>query len=303
MLSFNDGLKVAIICGGEYDNKCIYIKNDDNKPERNLDDEDIYDIIDDDDFAMNKFKRFSVKDRLKLTKALQNHVEPLDEYLVPKYNKISQKINNKLKKEFELTCGTMIMLPSENTERIFVAGMSGSGKSTIAVLYAREYHCMFPKREIIIFTRHKGEEKYKLIKHREVAFDNELLLNPIDITLLSNSLCIFDDCDNIPDKNVNKNLRLLNNDLITNGRKYNIHVLTLQHQLMNYQETRNILNEANKVVFFKSSSKYHVNRYLKIYAGLDKEQIHKIMSLPSRWICLANQIPSYVLHEHGIFLL
>lgn len=303
MISFNSGKKVAVVCGGKYDGKEIYIKSEENnEPDRSLEDEDLFELLDDDDFNMNKYKKFPYKDRKKLEKALKQKMEPLDEYLVSKYNSLSNKLDTSLKKEFNIETGVMVPIPSEESERIYIAGKAGSGKSYLAALYAYEYHRMYPKNKIIIFTKHEKEKNYKLIPHKEILHDNEMLLEPIDITLLSNSLVIFDDCDHVQNKIVEKNLRSLNNDLITAGRKYKTYVLTIQHQLMDYKETRNLLNEANKVVFFNSGSKYHITRYLKVYAGLDPNVIKKILALRSRWTMISLDIPSYILHEHGIFI-
>ena len=86
MISFNSGKKVAIICDKDYDEefdeKAVYIKEEGDKPDRTLENEDVYEILDDEDFNMNRFKRYPVKDRMKLVKALKQNVEPLDEYLV-----------------------------------------------------------------------------------------------------------------------------------------------------------------------------------------------------------------------------
>jgi hypothetical protein len=197
----------------------------------------------------------------------------------------------------------MIPLPSNDSERIYIAGKAGSGKSYLTALYAYEYHTMYPKNKIFIFTKHNQEKNYKLVPHKEILHDNELLLEPIDITLLSDSLVIFDDCDHVQNKVIQKNLRSLNDDLITAGRKNNTYVITIQHQLMDYKDTRNLLNEANKVVFFNSGSKYHITRYLKVYAGLEPNTIKKILALKSRWSMISLDIPSYLLHEHGIFII
>lgn len=303
MISFKSGQKVAIICGGEYNDKSVYINTDIKETDRNLNEENIYDIVEDKEFNRNKFKRLSVKDRSLLTKALMCKIEPLDELLCEKYNNISKKIDNSLKRELKLETGVMVIIPSyPETERIYMTGKQGSGKSTLCALYMMEYSCLFPKRQIFLFTKHEGEKAYKLIKHREILYTSELLQEPLDITLLANSLVVFDDCDNIQDKKIQKNLNALNDDLVTSGRKYGIHVISMSHQMMNYAATRNTINEANKTIWFQSSNKYHVNRYLKVYASLDPKTIQKINSLSSRWICLSNSVPQYVLHEHGIFL-
>ena len=99
MLSFKEGTKVAAICGGEYNGKEVYINtNEKEEPDRDLEDEDIYDLLDDEDFNMNKYKQLSYRDRIKLERALKLHTEPIDEYLIPKYRQSSQKLTEMLKK-------------------------------------------------------------------------------------------------------------------------------------------------------------------------------------------------------------
>lgn len=303
MISFTEGKKVAVVCGGEYNNKYIYITQEKKEPDRTIDDEELLDILDDVDFKQGAYKQYNQRDRLKLEKALKQRVEPLDEYLIAQYQKMQNKLNEKLKKDLELPNGQMIPVPDEMTERIYVAGKTGSGKSSFAALYASEFNRKFPKKKIYIFTKHEKEKAYQSVPHIEITFDNEILQNPVDITSLSNSLVIFDDCDNIQDKVIAKNVKKLNDDIITAGRKYGIYCLTTGHLLMNYKETRSLLNECSSTVFFSSVSNYHIVRYLKVYMGLTSDVIKKITGIKSRWVSISSSFPSYVLHEHGIFII
>jgi broad-specificity NMP kinase len=322
MLSLNSGKKVAIVSDIIYDEddkeqkhpigygdlhgQNIYVKeekdrNDDD--ERYLDEDDIFEILDDDDFNINKYKRLPMRDRQKLVKALKQKIEPLDDYLVSKYQNMSSKLNDKVNKELELVTGTMIPVPNEDPERVFITGKSGCGKSTIACKYAKEYLKMFPKRKVYIFTKHIDEKEYKTLKYFEIHHEDKILEEPIDITIMKDSLVIFDDCDKIQEKKILKNVMALIADVIACGRKYNIHSVILMHQLMNYRDTRDILNELNKVVFYNNTSRYHITRYLKVYAGLSSDTIKKIMALKSRWSMLSVEHPQYLLHEHGIFMI
>ena len=72
---------------------------------------------------------------------------------------------------------------------------------------------------------------------------------------------------------------------------------------MDYKQTRNQLNESNKVVFFNSGVNYHIVRYLKTYVGLDPQTIKRITALRSRWTMISLSIPMYILHEHGLFMI
>jgi len=310
MISFNNGKLISEVIGGEYDKLPIYINDEKKEPDRKINKlEDIYDILDDDDFNINKYKKFNLRDRNILTKSLKNNYEPSDNHLIDKYNKLSSKLEDRLKKEFEISSGQMLPIPNEEPERVFVAGKNGSGKSIFSSLYAKKYSEMYPKNKIFIFTRHEDEKAYKIVKHIECLCNDSLLeelddmKDGLDITDFKNSLVIFDDCDNLTNTKLKVKLKNQLDDFITNGRKYGIYVLVVEHHLLNYKSTRNILNEAHKVVFFNNSSKYHIKRYLKTYAGLEPNMIKKIVGLKSRWVMLSESIPQYILHEHGVFII
>src|ERR1700685_825125 len=106
MLSFTNGKKVAVICGGEYDDTPIFITEEEKEPDLELENEDeVFDYLDDDDFNINHYKRLTMKDKLKLARALQRHQEPLDEHLIQKYNDLGEKLEKRLKKEIDLSSG------------------------------------------------------------------------------------------------------------------------------------------------------------------------------------------------------
>ena len=205
--------------------------------------------------------------------------------------------------DFKVPDGELIIIPSIETERMYIAGKSGCGKSTIAARYMVEYLKMFPDRRVILFSRHHEEKAYENIPHTAIELNDELVESPIDLTEIKNSLIVFDDTDNLQDKRIKKALQALNDDIISNGRKYNIHCLTLAHQLLNYKESRNLLNEANRVVFFNNGTTYHIKNYLTKYAGIDAQLMRKILGLKSRWTLISLGYPMYILHEHGAFLI
>lgn len=205
--------------------------------------------------------------------------------------------------DFNVLDGEMMILPSIETERMYFAGKSGCGKSTLAARYMRDYLRLFPDRKIILFSRHTGEKAYEEIPHQAIELNDELVESPIELSEIKDSLVVFDDTDNLQDRKIKKALQLLNDDIISNGRKYNIHCLTLAHQLLNYKESRNLLNEANRVIFFNNGTTYHIKNYLTKYAGVDAQMMRKILGLKTRWTCISLGYPMYILHEHGAFLL
>jgi hypothetical protein len=199
--------------------------------------------------------------------------------------------------------GSFILHPSETPERVYIAGPSGAGKSTITAQYIREWCEMYPKRSVFLFSTHDGERAYEELPVTQIDLDQDFLDDPPGLAELKESLVIFDDCDNLQDKGLQKAVQAVNNDLLANGRKHGIYTITLNHQISDYSRTRTQLNEANRVVVFPNAGgTYHLTRFLKVYAGFDKVQIKKFLDTSSRWACLGTTLPGYVVTEHECYL-
>jgi hypothetical protein len=309
MFSFKKGTAIARVEGGELDGKVLKITEDTDEPDR-APPPALLDLLDEDDLSRpGSRKLLKTRDRLALALALSRGDLPQDPSLLAVYENGKRKINDRMKYEISLNSGCFQMLPPNpadggaQTERMYIAGKSGSGKSWLACFYMLEYLRIHPANKIVLFSRHEEEKTYQHIPHVAIKLDDEFAKEPIDVKVLKDCLVVFDDCDNIQDKKILTAIRRLNDDLISNGRKYGTTVLTLAHQLMDYSRTRNLLNEANRVVFFNSGSSYHIKRYLKVYAGMDTKQIEKVVAIKSRWTCISHSIPGYVLHETGAFII
>lgn len=286
---------IAVVCGGSYDSKYINIIKDKNyKPNNDI---DPFEQLDTSDFV-KKYKLLNRIQQKKIVESLKND-ENID-HLIPG---IGNKYKNLCKNSLKIDSGKFVILPNVKSERVFIAGASGVGKSCLTSMYIHEYKQLFPKREVYLFSTHENEKAYQHHNINQILLDEKFAAEKYNLTDLQNSLIIFDDCDNLQNSKLSSKITLLNNDLISNGRKYNIHVVTLSHQLMDYKRTRLLLTEANKVVFFLGSGKYHINRYLRVYCGFDNDQIKKILKLRSRWVCLGFTIPNYFISEHEIGIL
>ncbi len=277
-LSFNSGRPIAQsvnIKTGEI--KTIYLNNDETEDDES--EEDLEDMI-------NKL---------------------LDEGYSQKevYKKISMKTPKGIKEIIAGKDEIVMVLPSEKTERVFMAGRSQMGKSTLAKNYMIEYRNINPKNEIFLISRHEDDPVYdaviKGISH--IVVDKELMECEMNLDDLRDSLVVFDDVDNLQDSKISKWIHQLVDDLISNGAKYGITVLYLGHQLSNYSKTRNITNEANKVFFFPGTSTYHVKEFLQKKMGIDKPVINKILNLKTRWACLNVMMPYNVIYEGGVFVI
>lgn len=311
------GRAVAVVAGGSHDGTVIRITEESEEavtPQR-----DIHEVLDEGDFKLDpeKVKLLSLEQRKQLFAAIiagdfdSDSDEESDlpqrrvvhREMTPACSRVARTYKDKSKYEFRLDDGKMVVLPNRETERVFVAGKSGAGKSCFSASYIREYQEMFPDRRVFLFSTHDGEKAYERLEHIAIVLDEGFVDNPPSLDDLKNSLCVFDDCDALQDKKLLAAVDALNLDLINNGRKYGISVVTLAHQLMEYKRTRGQLNEANRVVFFPQGSAYHNQRFLKVYAGLNAEWVKKILAERSRWICLDLRLPQSYVTENAVVII
>lgn len=318
--------RVCRIEGGLYNDKIIYLDANENSDE--IEYKDPYDLLDEDFFKVKNYTLMNVKEREQIKNQLMNmeetdediasedenddeSVESNDsdiEDVVRQYVKKAKDVIKK-KKKYDISFHDetkLLICPTTLPERVYISGQNGSGKSYLSGIYAKQYNRLFPRNKIIIFSVHEKDKAYDDVKRliRVDLTDESLTESFIDVKKFKNTLVIFDDCDRIQDKNLKKYLDNLELDLLTNGRKYGIYMLTLSHMLMNYKATREKINECSRVIMFgQSGSKYHISRFLRIHGGLSRYQIKRVFELPSRWFCISLNYPSYILYEKGVYLL
>ena len=214
----------------------------------------------------------------------------------------SDQAGNNTIDEIKLSSGKFSVIPSTETERVLIAAKSGCGKSTWMAKYIIEYLIKFPKRRVIMFSRHVEDPAYAGLPVMYIPAKPDLADEELDLTDIKDSLVIFDDCDNLQDKKLTKYIDKLNGDIISNGRKYNIHTAWLCHMLFNGYKTRQLLLEANKVVFFQTGQNYHYSRYLREHVGVEKHRRDKILATKTRWVCMSLCMPVFVITENQVFV-
>jgi len=266
-----------------YDNKTNELKFDDKK---NMKLENLH------SYELDNIIKIRDKSRKNINRRLQEMKnDPLINDKMNNFNKKNIKLND-MKEKF-------MIYPAEN-ERVFIAAKSGAGKSSIASLYMYEYKNKFPENDILLYSPHDNDTCYH--KNNFIKQNLENIDEDIDLNHISNSLIVFDDMDNLIDKQHQKKVNAYIHNILCNGRKYGISCVILAHSLMNYHETRTILNECQRVVFFTSGSKYHTTRFLKIYGGCDNETIKYITNVKSRWVCFS-YVPNYIITENEVKIL
>lgn len=235
--------------------------------------------------------------------------------------KIQEKrIKDRLGKEFILNDGMLEPVPDIEKERdvLYVSGPSGAGKSTFIATYLKNYCDIFPDNDIYMFScvdsdpafemfESNGPKKYrdKLIR---IVLNSEYLEDirqgeGITEHDLANSAVIFDDIDVMSDKTLKENIINLRSKCLEIGRHFNITTCCTTHQLCNYNKTKILIQESNKVVVFpRSGSTYHISRFLREYCGMKKNEIDKFINLPSRWVMIHKSYPQYILYKDGAYL-
>ena len=194
------------------------------------------------------------------------------------------------------------LIPNSNKERSCNAifGQAGSGKSYWCCNYIKEYIKLYPKRPIYLFTTITSDigclkdiKKIKIIElNKEFAHDD------IPMEELKESLCLFDDIDNIRDKQLKKKLFQTLNDCLQVGRKFKIEVLITFHVATAGNDTKIILNECNSVSFnYRTFGNRSLKYLLDSYLGMDKKQIERLKKLDGRMVTVCKTYPKVVLGE------
>jgi hypothetical protein len=266
----------------------------------------ILDELPKEDFKNLIKNKLSIDEMKKLEKFLIQKEIPEEELLHNIYDDLNKEIEKKHSKEIILTDfeDSLEIFPARDSQRIYFAGPTGSGKSYNISQYLKNFKKIFPKKKIYIFSDQPDDKLLDQYKPIRIMLNEDLIDDPIQPNELSDSLVIFDDIDSIDNKKLKKQVETLRDTILKRGRHENIYCLVSNHQINEYKLTKEILSASSIICFYpKSGSSYSIKYLLKQYIGLNKQQIDKIMNLPSRYVCLNKCSPQYIIHEHGCYLL
>jgi hypothetical protein len=192
----------------------------------------------------------------------------------------------------------------EDRKVIYIAGMSGCGKSSYVSECIANYHKIFPKNRVLFFSNKPKDpviDKYEYVIR--IKLDEDLVNDPFELDDLRNSLVIYDDIEYIKNKGINEELDRLRDLILQQGRSYKISFCYISHLLNNNRQTRIILNECHQSVLFPTmTTTYSLKYLLEKYFGMNKNDITKLKTLPSRAV-VVNKMPPCVIHDGGVYMI
>lgn len=198
---------------------------------------------------------------------------------------------------------------TEQTQKIYVCGASGCGKSS----FIREYIIHFlekygSKANILLFSSKKEDKVLDDLRLERVEIDEDILTSPYTLEEISSTgspvLVIFDDIEDFGTKKITKEIERLRDEVMRNGRSYGIFCIYVHHDPCDYKSTKSQIFEANMIVIFPRRSGVGTYDYLldkKLHLG--KKKIDMINQLKSNFVCINKNIPQNIVSDKYILLL
>jgi hypothetical protein len=212
-------------------------------------------------------------------------------------------INHSLEKVEVKKPQMLQLVPDMSSERVclFVAGMSGSGKSYWTSKYVTEYKKRFKNNKIYLISPITDDKSINGLNPIRINPKSQQFIDdPPTVEDFKDSLLICDDIEAY-DKKIVASIMSIINSILTTGRHYKSSIVFLAHQATNGNMTRLLLSECHSITLFTAtmtgkSSKYLLDQYL----GLSKEQIKKIKNVKSRAITIVRSYPMLLISESEI---
>lgn len=193
--------------------------------------------------------------------------------------------------------------PDNFRNSFLAAGPANSGKTHVTAEFVKHYANMFPDNKIILISEVNEDSNYDDIDVYRIELNEDLANQPFTLDELRDSLVIFDDTDTIPNKKIFNEVLSLKNQILQNGRHYNISICITAHQLQAGLKGVIQLNESEFVtVFPQCCAGSQIEKYLKNYMSFGTKDILKLMNLPSRSVTMYKAAPNYVVYKHGVYL-
>lgn len=200
-----------------------------------------------------------------------------------------------------MTGGIFVAIPNKirnQNNRIYIFGTSGSGKSTWASNFAKEYIRENPGNRVFLFSR----------KDYDPVFDDEIpdiIRTKLDLNFVKNyrasmaeedpilkyadSLVIFDDFMRIDEPTIRSTALQLKNSIFELSRQYGTDCISIMHKGMGGHSTMVELTESTMIVCFPRRNLGESMKVLRTYCCFDREQMNQIFNKEGKneqWMCV-----------------
>lgn len=292
---------IAVVKGGEYDGKILYIHEDNHKgskPKLN---------INPNEYA-TEMRELKPQERTKLVARLEEaHQKGLSPDQLVGEGSLGKKLYERVLSDSSKSNridipddGQFQLVPSPDPtkrEVFYIAGASGSGKSWIARGLAECYKKLFPSRDVYLVSKLGEDSTLDALPFLKRLNIQTFIDDYPELDEFEECMVIFDDYDTLTG-NAEKVVQKLIDDLATMGRHTKTTMLCLSHYLTNYKKTRLLLNEATHIVVYPMATSYHALGYLlKTHIGMTKDDVRDLKKM-GRWVCVYKHYPQWLISPH-----
>lgn len=317
-----DGMPVARIIGGKYNDKILVIKKMTDEEYKNGT-VNYHDITNPEEQIKEALKRdkkarkiMNASDQELILKHIEEGTVPTNPRIINVYEECMRLLTDDLGKSVKLKDGELSPCPNmekDQVENLYICGPSGSGKSTYCSKWLEEFKITYPEKKLYLFSRKKEDPAFDNLDIGRVdtnpvvfrSFLDHLYENGRDVLdEFKDSCCVFDDIDveNRRDFD-NEEVQSLRDDFLETGRSKGIYTVSTNHFISSWNKTRKCLNEATSITIFPGTGQKQIRSFLKEHIGLTREEIDPIMKNTSRWVTIQKKIPRYVIYDKGAYLL
>ena len=200
--------------------------------------------------------------------------------------------------------GSIMPIPLQESSRISVLGPSGVGKSTWTGAFLEQYHKMYKKNKIYVFSPITEDKAFSKVKTEYIKLDSSIVDDPLDITEFKDTCLVFDDIEAITEKDVQAAVARFRDICLETGRHENITVICVSHIILNGPQTKRMLNESDEVVVFPRSNFQAIKNLCTRYYGFGKAETDFIKTAgnTSRWCMIKRSYPTCIVTSNTVKL-
>jgi len=306
MLSLSTGKIIAQIHSNDIiDTDDVYIKDDlDNENDPEIDcsldqKKKMFKTL------VSKDKKFSSTDIESILCAFENDTN-VNPKLQRKFDNLLSQFKTLLKKQILLPQDyTIEAIVKEPSYRIFVSGLSGSGKSYYISQFIKnnrkknqQVFLLSPVDEDKAYSKIKDLIQISIPEILEETNQGEVGVNDFP----EGSIIIFDDIESYPKSQLKMYLEL-RQIILERGRHQNLSCITVSHNPMLGNITKACIRESQYFVLFPKHNARDVKKLLSSYGNLDTSQIESIVSMKGRSVFFRKVIPQYAISDNEILVI